>query len=192
MSATSAASTLCDLELAQCLARREESARARQIAQDACRDLYERHSRPVLLFLTARAGRDDAEDLLQLVWQRVWQSAGTSFQGGNFRAWLFQIARNLAIDHARKKKPSSLGEDDPADPRRVGADERLAEEDRAQALKKCLDKLGQDMATLVQARLSGEDYETICQRLQLAPARAHKLFHTAKEQLQTCVQRALS
>lgn len=183
---------MCDLELAQCLARRDESPRAWQIAQDACHDLYERHAHPLLLFLTARAGRDDAEDLLQLVWQRVWKSAGTGFQGGNFRAWLFQIARNLAIDHARKKKASSLGEDDPVDSRSGREDERLAEEDRARALGRCLDKLELEMATLVRARLGGEDYETICQRLQLTAARAHKLFHTAKEQLQACVQRALT
>jgi RNA polymerase sigma-70 factor, ECF subfamily len=178
-----------DEQLAAVLARRGESDRAWQLAQDACRSLYDRHARLLLSFLATRVGLHDAEDVQQLVWQRIWQSGAGGFQGGNFRAWLYQIARNAIIDLARKKKHQPLGEVEPADLRPQEAGARLEQEERSQALSHCLEKLEEAMALLVRARLAGESYEAVCARMQLTPARAHKLFHTAKEQLQTCMER---
>jgi RNA polymerase sigma-70 factor (ECF subfamily) len=54
-----------------------------------------------LLYLTGR--RDCAEDLAQETWIRVLQR-GSQYNGRQrFDPWLFAIARNLAIDHVRKK-----------------------------------------------------------------------------------------
>jgi RNA polymerase sigma-70 factor, ECF subfamily len=54
-----------------------------------------------LLYLTGR--RDSAEDLAQETWIRVLQR-GSQYNGRqHFDPWLFAIARNLAIDHIRKK-----------------------------------------------------------------------------------------
>ena len=55
-------------------------------------------------------------------------------------------------------------------------------------LTRCLSRLQVELADLVRSRLSGESYDDICARLSLPPARAHKLFHTAKAQLTTCVE----
>ena len=61
-----------------------------------------------LLFLTGN--REMAEDLFQDVWMRV-LTRGTQFNGkARFETWLFTIARNLVIDHRRKKTMSSLDE----------------------------------------------------------------------------------
>ena len=70
-----------------------------------------------------------------------------------------------------------------------GPDHQLAERERMEVLTRCLGKLQKDMAELVRSRLSGESYEDICSRLGLPPARAHKLFHTAKTQLTSCIER---
>jgi RNA polymerase sigma-70 factor (ECF subfamily) len=67
-------------------------------------DLVERSQRRLaryLLYLTGR--RDYAEDLAQETWIRVLQR-GSQYNGRQrFDLWLFAIARNLAIDHLRKK-----------------------------------------------------------------------------------------
>lgn len=61
-----------------------------------------------LLFLTGN--REMAEDLFQEVWMRV-LTRGTQFNGkARFETWLFTIARNLVIDHRRKRTMSSLDE----------------------------------------------------------------------------------
>jgi RNA polymerase sigma-70 factor (ECF subfamily) len=67
-------------------------------------DLVERYQQRLvryLLYLTGR--RDCAEDLAQETWIRVLQR-GSQYNGRQrFDPWLFAIARNLAIDHVRKK-----------------------------------------------------------------------------------------
>jgi RNA polymerase sigma-70 factor, ECF subfamily len=52
----------------------------------------------------------EAEDLFQQTWLRVLEKIG-SFDGSrNFDAWLFTLARNLAIDYLRRVHPQSLDE----------------------------------------------------------------------------------
>ena len=61
-----------------------------------------------LLFLTGN--RETAEDLFQEVWMRV-LVRGNQFDGrARFETWLFTIARNLVIDHRRKRTMNSLDE----------------------------------------------------------------------------------
>jgi RNA polymerase sigma factor (sigma-70 family) len=180
-----------DEHLAAIVARRGLSEAAMFAARDAFGRLYERHARRLLAFLAARVRRDDLEDLHQEVWQRAWRALPEGFDGGNFRAWLHRIARNTLIDLGRRKQPEPLGDDETlVDPRGARPDESLIERERMVDLKRCLDQLGVEAAELVRARLAGEGYAEICARRGLTAARAHKLFHQAKQYLQTCVERA--
>jgi RNA polymerase sigma-70 factor, ECF subfamily len=52
----------------------------------------------------------EAEDLFQHTWLRVVEKIGSFDAGRNFDAWLFTLARNLAIDHLRRIRPGSLDE----------------------------------------------------------------------------------
>ena len=59
-----------------------------------------------LIYLLGR--RDEVDDLVQETWLRVLER-GSSYDGrSRFEPWLFTIARNLAIDHIRKGRISSL------------------------------------------------------------------------------------
>lgn len=68
--------------------------------------LYERHARRLYTFL-ARHSRDRhlAEDLLQETFLRVFTHRRAYRASGQFRAWLFTIARRLLIDHVRRERP---------------------------------------------------------------------------------------
>ena len=52
----------------------------------------------------------EAEDLFQQTWLRVVEKVGSFDASRNFDAWLFTLARNLAIDHLRRMRPQSLDE----------------------------------------------------------------------------------
>jgi RNA polymerase sigma-70 factor (ECF subfamily) len=72
-------------------------------------DLIDRHQHRLmryLIHLTRR--REAAEEVFQETWLRVLER-GRQYDGrASFATWLFTIARNLVIDHARKKKALSL------------------------------------------------------------------------------------
>ena len=53
-----------------------------------------------------------AEDLFQQTWIRLMEKIGSYDARRNFEAWLFAIARNLAIDHLRRRHAFSLDEVD--------------------------------------------------------------------------------
>ncbi len=65
--------------------------------------LIELYGTNLLAFLR-RQNLSEAEDLCQDTWMKAW-AARERFLGGNFRAWLFTIARNNVIERSRKKRP---------------------------------------------------------------------------------------
>jgi DNA-directed RNA polymerase specialized sigma24 family protein len=78
------------------------------------------------------------------------------------------------------------------DARIARPEDDLIHREQAEVLKKCMDKLPPQVATLVRSRLSGEDYAAICESLKLESTRAYKLFHDAKSQLRSCVEQSMS
>jgi RNA polymerase sigma-70 factor, ECF subfamily len=63
-----------------------------------------------LIYLLGR--RDEVDDLIQETWLRVLER-GRSYDGRlRFEPWLFTIARNLTIDHMRKRRSVSLDSND--------------------------------------------------------------------------------
>jgi len=71
--------------------------------------LIEQYQHRLLRYLMSLTGRRElAEDLFQETWIRVLER-GHQFNGKfAFSTWLFAVAHNLAIDHMRRKQPSSL------------------------------------------------------------------------------------
>lgn len=67
--------------------------------------LFERHHKSVYQFcLQMTRHSTQAEDLVQDVFLRILRKAG-SFRGeGHFKGWMFNIARNITLDHIRKAK----------------------------------------------------------------------------------------
>lgn len=178
-----------DEQLASVVIQRDDSQNAFEQSKASFEELYQRHSRMLLAFLSSRVSRNDVDDVHQAVWQKMWQSMPSQFRGGNFRAWMHQIARNHLIDLSRKRRPDAMPEGPEIADASSSADP-LEESERQEALSRCLEHLRDDLAKVVKARLSGVNYETICQQMGIKSTQAHKLFFTAREQLTGCVQQA--
>jgi len=68
----------------------------------ALNDLMERHATPVFHFLCRMVGNeDDANDLAQETFVRVFKSHASYRAEQKFSTWLFTIAANLARNHSR-------------------------------------------------------------------------------------------
>src|ERR1035437_7022459 len=72
--------------------------------------------RLVRYFIFLLGSRDPVDDLVQETWLRVLERGGSYDGESRFEPWLFAIARNLAIDHTRKRRVFSLDSNDPAEP----------------------------------------------------------------------------
>lgn len=71
--------------------------------------LIEQYQHRLLRFLVYLTGnRELAQDLFQETWIRVLERGHQYDPEHEFSTWLFTIARNLSIDHLRKKSPASL------------------------------------------------------------------------------------
>lgn len=91
--------------------------------------LFARHSMPLRQhILNIVRTESAAEDLVQEVFLRVWTRAEQWNSQGEFKAWLFRIATNLALNHLRTVRrrrqeplealPDEFGDEDerPSDP----------------------------------------------------------------------------
>lgn len=88
---------------------------------DMMEQLIERYQHRLFRYLLFLVGnRDLAQDLFQETWLRVLER-GSQYSGrSRFETWMFSIARNLMIDHTRKRVALSLDEvTDPANDRPV-------------------------------------------------------------------------
>jgi RNA polymerase sigma factor (sigma-70 family) len=182
-----------DEQLAAVVARRGESDRALRAAGDAFDRLYHKYAPLLLAFIAARAWPAEPEELHQEVWARVWHHLPDQFRRSeSFRGWIYQIARNAILDHAKKHKAETLiNPADVPDGRHRSDLDRLLDQEQMAVFWQCLEKLSPAAASVVCARLAGEDYPELCRRLKLKSDQAYKVFHDAKKQLTTCVERAL-
>ncbi len=79
--------------------------------------LYQRHKGPLYRYLTRLLAHDQtAEEIYQDVWLRLIQARSRYQASASFRTYLFQIARNRALDHFRsQRRRPQLATHDPAD-----------------------------------------------------------------------------
>ena len=124
----------------------------------ALNDLMERHATPVFRFLCRMVGNeDDANDLAQETFVRVFKSAGSFRLEQKFSTWLFTIAANLARNHFRwrARHPNvSLDAENPETEQSLGStlpadgsspNEEAVAAERAQAVRVAVGKLPEDL-----------------------------------------------
>jgi RNA polymerase sigma-70 factor (ECF subfamily) len=124
----------------------------------ALNDLMERHATSVFHFLCRMVGNeDDANDLAQETFVRVFKSSASFRLEQKFSSWLFTIAANLARNHFRwrARHPNvSLDAENPETEQTLGStlpanspapnDEALTAE-RAKAVRAAVGKLPEDL-----------------------------------------------
>jgi RNA polymerase sigma-70 factor (ECF subfamily) len=116
-----------DEELISLVLRRQEA------ALGAIYDRYIRLVYAVALRITG--DRETAEEVVQDVFQNVWQAAGSFQPGvGSFAAWLLGIARHRAIDATRSKRERARAREQTIDDFRPAGDDLSLEREVDQRL----------------------------------------------------------
>jgi RNA polymerase sigma factor (sigma-70 family) len=118
---------------------------------------------------------DEAEDLTQDVFLKIFKSLDTFDRRANFQTWLISVSRNLCIDHYRsvRKERETIDRDvDAADlsPAAAGQSQvaALEQRDRVELLRQALASLPQTLRTAVLMRDIQElSYHEIARALRL-------------------------
>lgn len=151
--------------------------RCRKGDEGAWRELVTRHSRKVFGLCYRFSGRvDEAEDLTQEVFLRVYQSLDRyRSTGGAFNTWLMTVARNHAIDHYRRRREERNRRDDGAEGEmellpsgEEGPVMALERKERVQLVQRGLRALPEDLRDpIVLCDLQGLPYEEAARVLEV-------------------------
>lgn len=149
--------------------------------------LHEFHAPQLLAFLCSKCrGRLAADDVAQEVWLRIWKARG-SFDGQNFRAWMFQITRNhLVTEYRRHMEPNLPDNYD------VRGAAPVEEAEEKIALRECLRQVGGDFVDVLNAQLAGDSTEQIATRFQIKSATVYTRVDRAKKLIRDCVEKKLT
>lgn len=137
---------------------------------------------------------DDAHDIAQQVFIRVWKSAPRYEPSAKFTTWLFTIMRNLVFNETRRRtrrKEVSLENENDDDPPRQYADlaapapDHLTQQDE---LEKALDKAiaalpEKQRLAVVLRRHEDMPYEQICEILKMSLPAVKSLLFRARTEL---------
>lgn len=163
--------------------------RARHGDRDALRTLYAHYAVHVRRHVAAIVrDEDEAEDVTQLVFVKLIGGLGSyDERRGEFTGWLLRVARNLAIDELRRRRPVLDGDLD-GRPEAPSDDSTI---DRARAIRQAFADLPDDQRQVVVLRhVVGLGPREIAVRLARSEASVHALHHRARATLQASLVRA--
>ncbi|MCX6551633.1 MAG: sigma-70 family RNA polymerase sigma factor [Acidobacteria bacterium] len=134
---------------------------------------------------------DEAEDLTQDIFLKVFKSLATFDRRANFQTWLISVSRNLCIDHYRsvRKERETIDRDVNADDlspvsREVGPHLALERKDVAKQLRRALEALSQDLREAVEMRdLQELSYQEIADRLRVPEGTVKSRINRGRSEL---------
>ncbi len=169
---------------------RELILRAGQGDMRAFRDIYERASGYVYtLAYRVTNTKHDAEEVTQDVFLKLHRSLNSFKFEASFKTWLYRIAVNAALNHAKKRGRVTMREveevfEDPATVTQPVARKRLEAEDAEHRLKALLDELNPDQrACIILREIEGMDYREMAQSLGININTVRSRLKRARENL---------
>ncbi|WP_324674062.1 RNA polymerase sigma factor [Hymenobacter sp. GOD-10R] len=149
--------------------------------------LFERYHQPLFSFLCRLTGdREVSQDLTQNVFYRVLKYRASYHAGQPFRAWIYQLARNVHTDHWQQNRRPTSDVEQVEHTASYGrsALAQAAVTDRDAALQEALALLPPDQREiLVLHRFQGFDYAEIGELLGCTAGAARVKAHRALEAL---------
>ncbi|MDQ6612026.1 MAG: sigma-70 family RNA polymerase sigma factor, partial [Gemmatimonadota bacterium] len=178
---------------------------AQQGREPAFRELVRRYERPVfsLVFRMVR-DRELAEDLAQDAFIKVLNHIDRYSPEFKFSSWLFKIANNVAIDHLRRRRVSTISMDGSpnagtaaeveASSIELGADqesalEELEAKELGSSIEVAIGALRPEYRSCIMLRhVEGRSYEEIAATLDLPLGTVKTYIHRARHELRKALE----
>jgi RNA polymerase sigma-70 factor (ECF subfamily) len=151
-------------------------------------ELYARYESPLFGFLSAMLGnRADAEDALHEAFLNALKSRPVTFDQGGFRAWLYRIARNVALNRRRSDARRAAATSQIVLPPAPTAHDEVEARSLEGALDSAVARLPPALREVYRLRTSGLSYEEMAQVLE-APlgtvkSRMHEMVRQLREEV---------
>ncbi len=169
---------------------------AKAAGPDAFRPIFDRYSKPVLVFIYSLIGdRDRADELAQETFIRAYRGLHTIRESGKFSTWLFGIARNVVREAIRSKYRNSMKiapfeliasiqPDTKAKP-----DEQIISEELYRMVRKALSRLPEDQRLVFVLKLvSSLRYEEISEITGASIGKLKTDLHRARSRMRDELQ----
>jgi len=166
--------------------------------QQAWEQIVRLHRRKVFNVAYKFVGKhDEAEDLTQDIFLKIFRSLDTFDRRANFQTWLISVSRNLCIDHyrsVRKERETIDRAVDPGDLAPVSTEispyAALEHRDRVTLLKEALSTLPETLRTAVMLRDIRElSYQEIADSLQLPEGTVKSRINRGRTELARQIKR---
>src|ERR1700728_2173474 len=166
--------------------------------QSAFDYLVQKYRRPLVSFMSRMARNTTvAEDLAQEVFLRVYRSRQTYEASAKFTTWLYRIATNLAVNHARdtrhERPEVTVSLDEPDDETgstmdladsKISAEEALLRRERMLAIRSKVEALPErQKQAIIMHKDQQLDYKQISEVLKLSESATKSLLFRAYETL---------
>lgn len=148
--------------------------------------LFAAHRDGVFRYLCRIVGQGEAPDLTQEVFLRVARTPVPHTTPDGERAWVFRIARNLAINHRRNagRHPDTVALADASRP---------APQETTVAMRQALDRLSPlDRDVFLLREVAGLSYDEIAISCDISPDAVRSRLHRARQQLRHTLQPLLN
>jgi RNA polymerase sigma-70 factor, ECF subfamily len=160
--------------------------------EDHLIEVFRELSVPVFWYLIRIGLRpEEAEDIVQEVFLRLFQRLHERGEQGQMRRWIFRVAHNLAIDQHRQQRRSTLkswqewGElSAMLQDRTSNPEERLLEEERIAVLDQARGTLTSRQAQCLDLRMEGLSYREIGNQLGVTASTVAESLKLAIRKLQ--------
>jgi RNA polymerase sigma-70 factor (ECF subfamily) len=151
--------------------------------------LFQRYHRPLYGFLYHMTGqRESSEDMVQTVFYRMLRSRHTFTGIGEFKTWMYHLARNIVKDHF--KRSGRQGYAVPVEERELAdgilVEEQLEKKMELELLQKRIDDLNpESREVLILSRYQDLKYAEIAEVLDISVGAVKVRIHRAINQLKT-------
>lgn len=165
-------------------------------------EIYKSYSPRILIYLSRLVGKDDAEDLMQEVFIKVFNSLNTFKGNSQISTWIYKIATNTAIDKLKnfnhrkeKNKLTSLDYVEPLKLQMIFEEDKdsnieynLLKQEMNQCIADYINKLPDNYRTIFLLKeydnlsfdeiseVTGQSYDNVKVRLHRARKKLHELL----------------
>jgi len=157
--------------------------------------LYERYERPLFGFIHAQVGdAAEAEDLFHETFLAVLRQRDARPSFRSFRAWVYQVARNLCMNRSRSRRRAgrafdAVARDELTVGRDVAPSEAIEQHQQAAALLVAVARLPLALGEVYRLRAAGMSYDEVADVLGVpvgtVKSRMNELVKRLREEMST-------